>query len=339
MTMTSPPASPSLSVVIPARNASETIEACLEAVFAQEYQGPIDVTVAVGPGHDDTRKIVDDWATRDPRLQVINNPDGRTPCALNLAIASSSGEIVARVDAQSVLPPGYLQRAVATLLRTGAANVGGVQHPVGNRGMQLIIAVAMRSAFGSGPASFRGHGQAGPTDTVYLGTFTRRALDQVGGFDESLTRNQDYELNWRLRRAGYTVWLDPALRVDYQARPTLRALAAQYVQYGGWKRRMLWRNPRSLRLRQLAAPALVLGLLGSGVALALGNIGGLAVPAIYSTALFFAACRVPERLRTSDRLRLTAAFVTMHLAWGSGMLASSWFSNTTDRRGPPVHPR
>jgi len=205
--------------------------------------------------------------------------------------------------------------------------------------MQLIIAVAMRSAFGSGPASFRGHGQAGPTDTVYLGTFTRRALDQVGGFDESLTRNQDYELNWRLRRAGYTVWLDPTLRVDYQARPTLRALASQYAQYGSWKRRVLWRNPRSVRLRQLVAPALVLGLFGSGVALAFNYAFGLIVPTAYLAALVIAAWRVPERLRFSDRLRLITTFVVMHLAWGTGMLAFSTFAGTVGCRKRPAHLR
>jgi len=310
---------PSLSVVIPALNAANVIEACLDAVFAQEYSGPLDVTVAVGPSSDDTKEILNEWQAKEPRLQVVANPSGRTPTALNLAIAASRGDLVARVDAQSVLPPGYLQQAAVTLERTGAANVGGVQNPVGDEGMQRIIALAMRSPFGAGPASFRGHGHEGPVDTVYLGTFTRAALEAVGGFDESYIRNQDYELNWRLREAGLTVWFDPTLVVDYRPRPTLKKLASQYFQYGAWKRRMLLKNPRSLRLRQLAAPGLVLALFGSAIALALGSLWGLTVPGVYLFALLAASTKQRELL-APQRWALLRTFATMHLSWGWGFL-------------------
>lgn len=310
---------PSLSVVIPALNAANVIEACLDAVFAQEYSGALDVTVALAPSDDQSQEILNEWQAKEPRLQVVANPSGRTPTALNLAIAASRGDLVARVDAQSVLPPGYLHQAAVTLERTQAANVGGAQNPVGDDGMQHIISLAMRSPFGAGPASFRGHGQEGPVDTVYLGTFTRTALEAVGGFDESYIRNQDYELNWRLREAGFTVWFVPNLVVDYRPRPTLKKLASQYVQYGAWKRRMLLKNPRSLRLRQLAAPGLVLALFGSAIALAAGNLWGLAVPGVYLFALLTASAKQRDLL-APQRWALLRTFATMHLSWGWGFL-------------------
>ncbi|HIG25024.1 MAG TPA: glycosyltransferase family 2 protein [Acidimicrobiia bacterium] len=318
--MTDPAPLPSLSVVIPALNASSVLDACLKAIFAQDYLGNLDVTVAVGPSSDNTKEVLARWAAQENRLQVVDNPTGRTPTALNLAIAASRGDIVARVDAQSVLPAGYLQQAVSTLLRTGAGNVGGIQHPVGDEGTQRIIALAMRSPFGAGPANFRGHGTEGPTDTVYLGTFTRAALDSVGGYDESLIRNQDYELNWRLRQAGYLVWFDPKLKVDYWPRDTLKKLASQYFQYGAWKRRVILQNPRSLRLRQLAAPGLVLGLLGSALALALGNLWGLVLPATYLTTLIMATQSTKTPLNLSNRIAVMKTFASMHLSWGWGFL-------------------
>jgi succinoglycan biosynthesis protein ExoA len=311
---------PSLSVVIPALNAASVIEACLEAVFAQHYSGALDVTVALAPSDDRTQEILDRWQSKESRLQVVANPSGRTPTALNLAIAASTGDLVARVDAQSILPPGYLQQAATTLERTGAANVGGVQHPVGDDGMQRTIALAMRSPFGAGPASFRGHGQEGPVDTVYLGTFTRAALEAVDGFNESYLRNQDYELNWRLREAGFTVWFDPNLVVDYQPRPTLKKLASQYVQYGAWKRRMLLKNPRSLRLRQLAAPGLVLGLSGSFLVSFFNFFFSLILPIVYLAAILVASITVRHHLTVGDRLRLSGVFLAMHLTWGFGFL-------------------
>src|SRR5690625_6426951 len=104
--MTQPPWPP-VSVVIPARNAAATLPATLDAVLAKEYPGSVDVAVAVGPSEeDDTAKIVNAYAARDERIVLVDNPAGTTPAGLNLAIAATSGEAVARVDAHSVLPDG-----------------------------------------------------------------------------------------------------------------------------------------------------------------------------------------------------------------------------------------
>ena len=252
----------------------------------------------------------------------MDNPAGTTPAGLNIAMAASKGQIVARVDAQSRVPPDYIERAVHTLARTGAANVGGVQRPMGADGLPGAIAAAMSSPFGGGPAAFRRGWRSGPADTVYLGVFDRGALESVGGFDETLERNQDYELNWRLRQKGHTVWLDPSLVVDYVPRTDYAGLAGQYFSYGAWKRKMLMRHPGSLRVRQLAAPALVAGLAASAAELARGRSRGAAVPAFYLAACVIAATRLGRVLPDwRDRVRAAGAFVTMHVTWGAGFLA------------------
>ena len=171
----------SLSVVIPARDAAEVIDGCLSAVLAQEVDLEFDVVVAAGPSRDDTAARIDAWATRDPRVRRVDNPSGTTPAALNRAIAESTGDLVVRVDAQAVVPEGYLQRLLDSAGRTGAGNVGGLQRPVGAGGWSTPIAAAMRSSFGVGPAQFRSGGHEGPTDAVYLGAFRRAALEKVGG--------------------------------------------------------------------------------------------------------------------------------------------------------------
>ena len=309
---------PHVSVVVPARDCAAVIPECLEAVGSQTYRGHIDVTVAVARGRDGTEQAVAGSGIDLP-LQVVENPDGTTAAALNIALAASKGPIVARVDAQSRIPPDYLERAVSTLTRTGAANVGGVQRPVGAAGLPGAIAAAMGSPFGGGPAAFRRGRRSGPADTVYLGVFDRQALESVGGFDETLGRNQDYELNWRLREQGHSVWLDPSLVVDYVPRSDYRGLARQYFSYGAWKRTMLIRHPRSLRIRQLAAPALTAGLAFSALELALGRWRGAGLPVLYAGACAIAAGRLRDVLRGRlDRVRATAAFAVMHIAWGAG---------------------
>ena len=309
-------AAASISVVVPALDAGEVIDDCLDAILAQEQCPSFDVWIACGPSHDDTEARVRARSAVDDRLHVVANPGGRTAAGLNAAVAASEGELVVRVDAQARIPPGYLARLASTSAATGAANVGGLQRPVGTTPAQRAIAAAMASQFGAGPAAFRSGGVSGPVDTVYLGAFRRSALLAVGGYDERLVRNQDYELNWRLRAAGHTVWLDAEVAVDYRPRGRLDALASQYRQYGRWKRRVVVAHPRSLRLRQLAAPLLVLGLLASAGLAVMVNPLALVVPGLYAGAVTAAALRV----RGVSRRRVAAAFVTMHVSWGIGFL-------------------
>ncbi len=319
-----PPELPSVSVVIPVRNDAAAIEATLETCLGQTYAGSLEVVVADGMSDDGTRRAVESVAARDARVRLVDNPARTAPGGLNRAIAAARGEVIVRCDAQAQLPDGYIARAVDELRRTGAANVGGIQRAVGRAPTQRAIAMAMTSPLAVGDARFRYGGNPGPVDTVYLGTFHRTAIEAVGLFDERMIRNQDYELNYRLRQIGETVWFDPELVVEYAPRRSLRSLARQYFDYGVGKRRMLRLHPRSLRWRQLAAPGLVVGLVASAGSAALGAGAAAAViPAVYAAGL--AAGTIYELVRSRDiaALLFPAAVATMHGAWGTGFLVES----------------
>ena len=309
---------PSVSVVMPVRDEAAHREAAVTAVLAQDYPRPLELVLAVAPSSDDTAAVAGRLADGDERVVLVDNPAGGTAAGLNAAIGASAGEVVVRVDGHAELSDGYVRRAVETLDETGADNVGGIQRAVGSTPMQRAIAAAMTSRFGVGDARFHYGGDAGPVDTVHLGVFRREALDRVGGFDETLVRNQDYELNWRLRRTGGTVWFDPDLEVTYHPRATLPALAEQYHEYGRWKRVVATRDPASVRWRQLVAPLAVLGNM-------LGLLIGLLRwrPALLAPLTYLAATVVAS-LRSDApwpvRLRLPAVFTTMHHAWGLGFL-------------------
>jgi glycosyltransferase involved in cell wall biosynthesis len=311
-----------VSVVIPARNEARFIEATIASIMAQDYPGPIEVVVADGMSDDGTREILHRLAAADARVRTVDNPTGRTPNGLNLAIEAARGDIIVRCDGHAELPEHYVGTAVAVLEETGAVNVGGIQRAVGTTWMQRAIAYAMSSRVGVGDARFHYGGDAGPVDTVYLGVFRRDALAGVGGFDETLTRNQDYELNIRLRAAGGVVWFDPRLEVTYRPRRSLGALWRQYYQYGIWKRRVLRMHPESTRLRQLAAPLFVLALLASaGLALTPWRRLALVVPALYGLLLVLGTLATLARTRDSAALGFLPAVTVMHVAWGVGFLA------------------
>lgn len=310
------PSTAAVSVIIPARGASEVLPGCLAVVLPQ--LGPDD-EVIVACADAATAATIAWLATSDERVRIIDNPDGTTPAALNRAIAAARHPVVVRVDAQSRLPQGYRDRVVELLRETGAANVGGRQVARADEGMAAAIATAMNMRLGHGGARYRSGSVGGPVDTLYLGAFRAVALAAVGGYDEAFLTNQDAELNERIRRAGGVVWLDPTLEVGYLPRRSLRALARQFSAYGRGRVATARRHAGSIQPRQLAAPALVVSLLLTAAFVPVDPRPFLAVGLAYLVLLTLGVSLSAGR----GRRRLpfvVAALMTMHLAWGSGFV-------------------
>lgn len=308
---------PSVSVVVPVRNEEAHLDAAVTAILEQDYPTPFDVCLAVAPSDDGTRELADRLAASNDRVRIVDNPRGVTPAGLNAAIRATTGDVIVRVDGHATLSPGYIRRAVETMRRTGAVNVGGVQRAEGTTDFERAVAIAMTSRMGVGDARFHLGGDEGPVDTVYLGVFRRDALEAAGLFDEDLVRNQDYELNIRLRENGGIVWFDPLLSVGYRPRSRVRDLARQYFQYGTWKRRVLIRHPRSVKARQVIPPVVTIAVIG-GVFVAPFAPLALLLPIGYLAAVGLAA--LVSRQPVSMTARLLAIYPTMHLSWGAGFL-------------------
>jgi glycosyltransferase involved in cell wall biosynthesis len=281
------------------------------------------VAVAVGPSRDGTETVAAEMAAADPRIRVVDNPSGRTPSGLNAAVAATDEPVVVRVDGHAVLPPGYVRRGVELLEETGAVNVGGVMGAEGTTSFERTVAAAMSSPYGVGGSRFHYGGQPGPADTVYLGIFRREAVEAAGGYDETFTRAQDWELNHRLRARGGLVWFAPELRVTYRPRPSLRALARQYRDYGRWRRVVMHRHVDSVRWHYLVPPVTVLGIAVGLVLVLLGHPVGWLAPGAYAAANLTASALVGRRLALRDGVRLPLVLATMHLCWGWGFLTSS----------------
>ena len=313
---------PPLAVVMVVRNDARHVTAALESVLGQDYPGPLEVAVAIGPSRDDTHEAAAAVSNTDSRVVLVPNPSGRTPTGLNAAVAATTAPIVARVDGHSVLPQGYLRRAVEVLNHTGAVNVGGVMAAEGTTPFERAVAAAMSSPFGVGGGRFHYGGEPGPADTVYLGVFRRDALAEVNGYDEHFSRAQDWELNHRLRRNGGTVWFTPELRVVYRPRSSLRALAQQYRDSAQWRRAVIEQHPDSVRLTYLVPPTTVAGLIAGLALAATGRRIGLLAPATYAAANLAASAVVGRKLAPTEALRLPVVFATMHLSWGWGFLTS-----------------
>ena len=310
---------PSISVILPVLNEEAHLNDAVHSILSQDYQGKIEVILAVGPSRDRTQEIAQSISDRDSRVVLVDNPTGRTAAGLNLALNKSQNPVVVRVDGHAQIPNDYLRLIVQILNETGAVNVGGVMAAVGTTSFERAVAGAMRSPLGVGASRFHTGGKAGVVDTVYLGAFRREALVAIGGFDERFTRAQDWELNFRLRGKGGIVYFDPRLHVTYRPRSTVTALAKQYFEYGRWRRVVSRRHSGTINYRYLAPPFALIGFLSSVIA-------GFFLPilffpaAIYLLFLLLASARIASSIR--EYFLLLAVIPTMHFAWGAGFISS-----------------
>ena len=320
---------PAISVIMPVLDEELHLADAVRQILAQDYPGELELVLALGPSRDRTDAIAAALSAADPRVRSVPNPTGKTPAALNAALAATRHGIVVRVDGHGLLAPGYLRTAVRLLAQTGAANVGGVLYAEGQTPFEQAVAVAMAAKLGVGNTRFRTGGEAGPAETVYLGVFRREVLEQLGGYNESFLRAQDWELNHRIRQAGGLVYFSPALRVTYRPRPDFAALAKQYLHYGRWRRVVMRTHPGTASLRYLAPPLAVLAVLLGTVLGALGLVTGLAplnigwlAPIGYLLGITAGAVLESRGRPVGVRLRLPAVLATMHFSWGWGFLTS-----------------
>ena len=311
---------PTVSVILPILNEEPYLREAVLSILSQDYQGNFEVVLAVGPSKDRTHEIADDLHREDSRVLVVDNPSGRTAAGLNAALKESHGSVIVRVDGHAKIPHNYISIAVELLSSTGAVNVGGLMAAQGVTRFEKAVAGAMRSPLGVGASRFHTGGSAGEVDTVYLGVFKKDALLAIGGFDERFTRAQDWELNFRLRSNGGTIYFDPRLEVTYRPRPSIGALAKQYFEYGRWRRVVSRRHKGTINYRYLAPPVALAGFLASL------TLGAAIHPLLFIPAgiylAFVAAAGVAIATSLIEYIYLLAVIPTMHFAWGAGFLTS-----------------
>nr|WP_202875246.1 glycosyltransferase family 2 protein [Kribbella kalugense] len=318
---------PPVSVVMPVLNEERHLEEAVGRVLEQDYPGDLEVVLAIGPSKDRTQEIADKLAEKDHRISIVPNPTGKTPAALNVGIAHAKHDILVRVDGHGALTDGYITRAVEVLDESGADNVGGVMAAEGRTPTEMAVACAYRSRLGLGASTFHQGGKAGPADTVYLGVFKRAALERVGGFDETMHRAQDWELNYRIRKTGGLIWFTPDLSVTYRPRSSLSAVAQQFFHTGQWRREVIRRHPETASKRYLAPPVAVillavgtiLGIVGLATGVSWLDLGFLA-PLGYAVLLLAGSAVEGRYLPWRALFWMPLVCATMHVSWGLGFL-------------------
>lgn len=307
-----------VTVVIPARNEEQFIRGCLESVQRQTYQ-TLQIIVVDGASTDATPRIVKEAASSDPRIELLHNPERVIPRSLNLAVSAARGRWLVRIDAHAAVPEDYVERAVRHL-RTGRwMGVGGRKDGVGVTPAGRAVASVMASPFGVGNSTYHYGTAASTVEHVPFGAYPLEVVRRLGGWDERLTVNQDFEFDYRIRATGGELWFDPEMVILWHCRQSLPDLFRQYRRYGRGKTVVARMHPASMRLRHLVAPALV----GAGIAAMAVSLTrprrGVAIVAPYVAALSVASIRTARTLDDpTARVWVAPAFAAMHIGWGIG---------------------
>lgn len=310
-----------VSIILPLRNEARHIERTLGSVLNQTFpQDRTEIILVDGMSSDGTRNVLDRYRRAYPNVRVLDNPSRTTPHALNLALGASTGDPIVRIDGHCEIAPDYIERCVGLLAASGAANVGGRMRPQGTTTVGRAIAMALETPVGVGGGRFHYLERQEYVDTVYLGAYRREVLEEIGFFDEYFVRNQDTELNFRIRKAGFGILLSPDIVSSYTPRDSLRTLWHQLYRDGFWRTRVIAKHPCSIEPRHLAPPVLVLGLLASFLSFGLLRRPWLTTPILGYTGLIASAATWHGRRNPRLIPVLAAVFACLHLGYGIGFL-------------------
>ena len=260
---------PTVSIVLPIRNEEPYIAQCLRSLLQQTYPAELyDIIVVDGRSSDNSREIVADFSQRYANVECLDNPGAIVPKGMNIGIRHARCRIIVRADGHNVYPTGYIANCVKYLNKTGADNVGGpvltlpANYSLGAR----LVAAMLSNPFGVGDSRFRTTCDDGFVETVPFGAYRRELFEKVGFFNEKLVRNQDNDLNARIRKAGGKIYQAAALQTKYHPVASFRVLLKQTIRQSQWHIFSMSENPTSLGLRHFAPFLFLLSLIVLGVA-------------------------------------------------------------------------
>ena len=329
-----------LSVVCPIYNEERYIGRCIESILAQDYpKNNMEILFVDGRSTDRTREIVGEYAVRHAFIRLLDNPRRIAPCAMNIGIRASHGDVIMRLDAHASYPSDYFSVLVRRLHELKADNVGVVcRTDVMNKtAKSLAIREVLSNRFGVGNSLFRtGVDRVMKVDTVPFGCWPRSVFDKYGWYDERLVRNQDFELNRRIVQGGGNIYIVPDTYCTYYARETFGKLWQQNYKNGLWGIRtvLFTGHTASLALRHYVPMLFLLSLIVPlFAALLWWPLALLAGLSLFSYVLAMGGVSVMTAVKKHlNPFYLFVGFAVLHLSNGAGMLVSLFTAKRYVRR-------
>jgi succinoglycan biosynthesis protein ExoA len=307
-----------VTVIIPARDEERFIARTLDAIAKQDYQN-LQIVVIDGGSTDNTLVVVGEHMAADERIELVHNPRHTIPMSLNIGLAQARGQWLVRMDAHSTVDPSYVRLAVDRLREGSWGGVGGRKDGIGETAAGHAIAAVLGSRFGVGNSVYHHGVTAQEVDHVPFGAYPVELVRSLGGWNEDLPTNEDFEFDYRLRQSGRRLLFDPEMAIDWHCRQSIPDLFRQYQRYGRGKVDVARLHPDSMGPRHFLPPLFVAYLAMSVVLGWRRPSRLLALTAPYLLAVSAASVQTARRLDSpAERANVPLAFMAMHVGWGLG---------------------
>lgn len=310
-----------ISVLIPVYNEEKYIQNCILSLLKQDYpKKDMEWIFVDGCSNDKTYEFIESFMKKYPELiKLYVNPDKTVPYAMNIGIKASIGKYIVRLDAHCEYADNYISKCVYYLDNTEAENVGGVAYTKSKGVVGNAIALILSSKFGVGNSQFRTNGKSGYVDTVPFGAFRREVFTKYGLYDERLTRNQDNEMNYRIRKNGGKIYMAEDINFVYYCRNSIKGIIDMAIKNGKWNVITMKLCPGAMGIRHFVPFLFLLSLIIMPVLIAfiptlwflfLGEIG------LYLLLNLIFSVKIAKNTRYV--LLLLFLFPLFHLSYGFG---------------------
>lgn len=312
-----------VSVVTPVYNESKYIDKCIKSLLEQDYpMNNMEWIFVDGNSTDDTVERIKKYQAQYPKLiKIKSNPKKIVPYAMNIGIASSKGKYIVRLDAHADYKEDYISKCVYYLDNSDAENVGGMAETKANGFVGNCIAKMLSSRFGVGNSEFRTNGKSGYVDTVPFGAFRREVFSKYGGYDERLVRNQDNEMNYRIRKNGGKIFLSDDIHLSYYCRDSIKGISDMAKKNGLWNVITMKLCPGAMGIRHFIPLVFVLSIIVLG---ALGLFLRFFWWLLFIELCLYLTLDIIFTIRISSSIRelliILILFPIFHISYGVGSL-------------------
>ncbi|PID60880.1 MAG: succinoglycan biosynthesis protein exoa [Ignavibacteriae bacterium] len=317
----------SFSIIIPCRNEKYYISQCVNSILAQNYnKNLIEIIIVDGLSDDGTKEIVENLIAKNSNIKLYNNPDKKTPKALNIGVKKSKNDIIIILGAHTELDSNFVSLNNKFHSEKNIKVTGGTQLNVGKTFKQKLIATVMEIPFGMASAKYRWSNKEQFVDTVVYAAYRRELFDELGNFEEKFAISEDAEFNWRVRKAGYKIFYSPKIKSKYYPRKSIGAFLKQLYRYGILRVNVIKKHFDSIKFYHLIPPIFVLSLLFLLVFSIFYNISFfvlLFLLTIYFLTSFFTSLPKLKGKKKSFFILVPLLIFFMHISWGTGFLVGA----------------
>lgn len=315
------------SVVITTFNDGEYLDMLLSDIKSQDLEGFIIEVILLDAGGYSCERALKCLGDKSVLLKYIRSPGMSRPLALNCLFAESNGLIIIRLDARSHVGSDYVKKILNLSKNTGASNVGGVMRPIGKSSGQMLVSDIMRNPFAFGGGKSRSVAYKGYVDSVYLGAYNK-GICCYGEewFDSRNSKiSEDSDLNYRIRRNGGSVYLDPSIIVEHYPRESLRAFYRLCYNYGVGRGLFVMKHRVVSAWRQVVPPALLIVFILFVFSVPWDLFGSTlkAMPIFVYFIILFLSTKSEILLRR--RLAIVCGIFGCHFFWLLGLIVAPYF--------------